>query len=174
MPHLRSLALLLAAALLTGCASSDGEKSGFHILPRVFKFPIQQGNIVTQDMVDKLQPGMTRAQVRFVMGTPLIADTFNQNRWDYLYTLKKPSGELLREQMTIQFDGDRLVSISGDYMPSSAANAAAPAAEPEAPVAPAEPQPKGGAGKSKPATGKSGAPAKPAAPGTVEAYPIPE
>jgi outer membrane protein assembly factor BamE len=136
MPHPRSLALVLAAALLTGCASStekpaatatpaEPEKSGFRILPRVFRFPIQQGNVVTQDMVDKLQPGMTRSQVRFIMGTPLIADTFNQNRWDYLYTLKLPSGKELREQMTILFDGDRLVGISGDYMPGGAASGAA-------------------------------------------------
>lgn len=132
MPHPRSLALVLAVALLTGCASSTQkpavtempaatEKSGFRILPRVFRFPIQQGNIITQDMVDKLQPGMTRSQVRFIMGTPLIADTFNQNRWDYLYTLKLPSGKELREQMTILFEGDRLVGISGDYMPGGAA-----------------------------------------------------
>ena len=134
MPHPRSLALVLAVALLTGCASStekpvatdkSADKSGFRILPRVFKFPIQQGNVVTQDMVDKLQPGMTRSQVRFIMGTPLIADTFNQNRWDYLYTLKMPSGKQLREQMTILFDGDRLVGISGDYIPGGGAPAQA-------------------------------------------------
>lgn len=135
MPHPRSLALVLAVALLTGCASSTekpaatvtpaaAEKSGFRILPRVFRFPIQQGNVITQDMVDKLQPGMTRSQVRFIMGTPLIADTFNQNRWDYLYTLKLPSGKELREQMTILFEGDRLVGISGDYMPGGAASGA--------------------------------------------------
>jgi outer membrane protein assembly factor BamE len=147
MPHPRSLALVLAAALLTGCASSTEtpasteipattetpaatEKSGFRILPRVFKFPIQQGNVVTQEMVDKLQPGMTRSQVRFIMGTPLIADTFDQNRWDYLYTLKLPSGKELREQMTILFEGDRLVGISGDYLPGGAASGTAPADEP--------------------------------------------
>ncbi|TAL05182.1 MAG: outer membrane protein assembly factor BamE [Porticoccaceae bacterium] len=134
MPHPRALVLVLAVALLTGCASStekpattekpaETEKSGFRILPRVFKFPIQQGNVVTQEMVDKLQPGMTRSQVRFIMGTPLIVDTFNQNRWDYLYTLKLPSGKELREQMTILFDGDRLVGISGDYMPGGGAPA---------------------------------------------------
>lgn len=141
MPHPRSLALVLAAALLTGCASSTEkpapaetpaatEKSGFRILPRVFKFPIQQGNVITQEMVDKLQPGMTRSQVRFIMGTPLIADTFDQNRWDYLYILKLPSGKELREQMTILFDGDRLVGISGDYLPGGAASGTAPADEP--------------------------------------------
>ncbi|MBK6961706.1 MAG: outer membrane protein assembly factor BamE [Gammaproteobacteria bacterium] len=125
MPHPRALVLVLAVALLTGCASSsekpaETEKSGFRILPRVFKFPIQQGNVVTQEMVDKLQPGMTRSQVRFVMGTPLIADTFNQNRWDYLYTLKLPSGKELREQMTILFDGDRLWASAGITCPAVA------------------------------------------------------
>lgn len=155
MPHPRSLVLVLVVALLTGCASSAEkpavtEKSGFHILPRVFRFPIQQGNVITQEMVDKLQPGMTRSQVRFIMGTPLIADTFNQNRWDYLYTLKMPSGKELREQMTILFEGDRLVGISGDYLPGGAANGAAPAGEP-APQA----QPKPEATKSEAGTPES-------------------
>ena len=120
MRPFRPLALVLACALLGACANSDGERR-FRLLPAVFKFPIQQGNIVTQDMIDKLQPGMTRAQVRFVMGTPLVADTFDQNRWDYLYMLKQPSGKQLREQVTIYFEGDHLVGISGDYLPSGAA-----------------------------------------------------
>lgn len=168
MPHPRSLVLILVVALLTGCASSTEkpavtEKSGFHILPRVFRFPIQQGNIITQEMVDKLQPGMTRSQVRFIMGTPLIADTFNQNRWDYLYSLKMPSGKELREQMTILFDGDRLVGIRGDYMPSGAAPAAEPtqqaqlkpeATKPEA-TKPEAAQPKAEKSKSKAGTPKS-------------------
>ena len=60
--------------LLTACAGPDGERR-FRLLPGVHRFPIQQGNIVTQDMIDQLQPGMTRAQVRYVLGTPMIADT---------------------------------------------------------------------------------------------------
>jgi len=130
MRHLRLPALVMVALLVAACASSDGERR-FRLLPGVFKFPIQQGNIVTQEMIDRLQPGMTRAQVRFVMGTPLIADTFDQNRWDYLYDLTQPSGKKLREHVTIHFDGDHLVGISGDYLPSGAAvpNAGGPAEE---------------------------------------------
>lgn len=120
MRPFRPLVLVLACALLGACASSDGERR-FRLLPSVFKFPIQQGNIVTQDMVDKLQPGMTRSQVRFVLGTPLVADTFDQSRWDYLYILKQPSGKQLREHVTVYFEGDHLVGISGDYLPSGAA-----------------------------------------------------
>ena len=120
MRHVRLPALALVALMVAACANSDGERR-FRLLPGVFKFPIQQGNIVTQDMIDKLQPGMTRAQVRFVLGTPLVADTFDQSRWDYLYDLTRPSGKKLREHVTIHFDGDRLVGISGDYLPSGAA-----------------------------------------------------
>jgi outer membrane protein assembly factor BamE len=158
MPHPRSLVLVLAVALLTGCASST-DKSGFRILPRVFKFPIQQGNVVTQEMVDKLQPGMTRSQVRFIMGTPLIADTFDQNRWDYLYTLKLPSGKELREQMTVLFEGDRLVGISGDYMPGGGAPAQTAQPAPET----AQPNPE---------TAKPEPEAAKAADGVIEAHGI--
>ena len=120
MPHPRLSALVLISLLLTACAGPDGERR-FRLLPGVHRFPIQQGNIVTQDMIDQLQPGMTRAQVRYVLGTPLIADTFDQSRWDYLYTLRQPSGKRLREHVTIHFDDDRLVGISGDYLPAGAA-----------------------------------------------------
>lgn len=119
-PHLAALVLLTLTLPLGGCAGADGERH-FRLLPGVHRFPIQQGNVVTQDMIDKLQPGMTRAQVRFVLGTPLVADTFDQSRWDYLYTLHRTSGQKLREQVTIHFDDDRLVGISGDYLPSGAA-----------------------------------------------------
>ena len=98
---------------------------------RYFKFPgahkvvVQQGNIITQDMVDKLRPGMTRAQVRFIMGTPLIADTFNQNRWDYVYTLVDNQGKEVRERLIIFFTGDQLERISGDFVPAGATTPAA-------------------------------------------------
>lgn len=120
MRYFRLLAVITVTAVLAACTNADGERR-FRLLPGVFKFPIQQGNIVTQDMIDKLEPGMTRAQVRFVLGTPLVADTFDQSRWDYLYDLRRSSGKRLREHVTIHFDGDRLVGISGDYMPSGAA-----------------------------------------------------
>ncbi len=116
----RLSALVLISLLLTACASSEGERR-FRLLPGVHRFPIQQGNVVTQDMIDQLQPGMTRSQVRYVLGTPLIADTFDQSRWDYLYTVRQPSGKRLREYVAIYFEGDRLVGISGDYLPSGAA-----------------------------------------------------
>ncbi len=87
-------------------------------LPKVHKIDIQQGNVITQVMIDQLKPGMTKNQVKFVMGTPLIADTFNQNRWDYFYGLKPAEGEEVRERMAIFFKDDKLHSLRGDYMPN--------------------------------------------------------
>jgi len=74
--------------------------------------------LITQDMVDQLKPGMTKSQVRFIMGTPLIADTFSQNRWDYFYSLQPGdrSGEV-RERMAIFFKNDVLVGFRGDFVP---------------------------------------------------------
>ena len=75
--------------------------------------------MLTQDMVDKLKPGMTKSQVRFIMGTPLLADTFNQNRWDYYYSLEPAKGEEVRERVAIFFDNDKLVGFRGDFIPSN-------------------------------------------------------
>ena len=76
--HFRLAVIALCATLPLGACFS---------IP-VHKLDIQQGNVVTQEMVDKLKPGMTRAQVRFVLGTPLVTDTFHRNRWDYFYSFK--------------------------------------------------------------------------------------
>lgn len=86
--------------------------------PGVYKIDIQQGNVVTQDMIDQLRPGMTRRQVRFIMGNPLLQDTFNTNRWDYLYSLQPGGGQRQQERVSVFFnDSDQLVSLSGDFMP---------------------------------------------------------
>lgn len=96
--------------VLTGC-------SGF---PGVYKIDIPQGNIVTQEMVDKLRPGMTKKQVRFIMGTPLVEDSFNADRWDYVYTLTDTDGSYTRERLTLQFIDDRLSGLAGDFRPGRA------------------------------------------------------
>lgn len=81
----------------------------------VYKVEVQQGNVVTQEMIEKLKPGMTRSQVRFVLGTPLVTDIFHPDRWDYYYYLRRSnekSGEIQR--LTVIFKKDTLVSIQGD------------------------------------------------------------
>lgn len=80
-----------------------------------YKIDIQQGNVVTEEMVEKLRLGMTRSQVRFVLGSPLITDVFHNNRWDYVYSLA-PSGRLSeKHRLSIFFDGDLLTHIEGDF-----------------------------------------------------------
>ncbi|MEE4080229.1 outer membrane protein assembly factor BamE [Pseudomonas viridiflava] len=86
--------------------------------PGVYKIDIQQGNVVTQDMINQLRPGMTRRQVRFIMGNPLLTDTFHADRWDYLYSLQPGGGERQQERVSLIFnESDQLVSLSGDFMP---------------------------------------------------------
>jgi len=112
----RTIACFTLIALLSGCS--------YFSFPGVHKITIQQGNIINQEMVNQLQPGMTKSQVRFVMGTPLIADTFNQNRWDYFYSLIDRNENEVRERLVIYFEGDKLARISGDFVPNGAATTA--------------------------------------------------
>jgi outer membrane protein assembly factor BamE len=81
----------------------------------VYRMEIQQGNYLTQEMVSKLQAGMTRDQVRFVLGTPLLVDIFHDNRWDYVYRRQRAdSREVEERRLSVFFDNDRLVRIEGD------------------------------------------------------------
>lgn len=89
-----------------------------------YKPEIQQGNVITQDMIDKLKAGMTKSQVRFVLGTPLIVDPFHPERWDYVYLYKKNiSAPAETRQFTVIFDGDSMARTEGDSAPPSAATA---------------------------------------------------
>lgn len=83
----------------------------------VYKPEIQQGNVITQEMVDKLEPGMTRRQVAFVLGTPLLVDTFHQDRWDYIYTREVGGGAGNKQSITLLFEDDVLTRIEGDFRP---------------------------------------------------------
>jgi outer membrane protein assembly factor BamE len=113
----------LLLTLLVGCSTFE--------FPWVYKLSIDQGNIITQEMVDKLEPGMTRSQVQFVMGSPLIADPFHENRWDYIYTLLDPKGKRTEQRLTVFFTDDKLSSLNGNIVPQ--VQAAAP--ETDAPAA---------------------------------------
>ncbi len=83
-------------------------------VPGVHKIDIQQGNVITQEMVDKLKPGMEKSQVRFVLGTPPIVDPFHLERWDYVYSLQ--AGRKTREQrhISLYFENEKLARIQGD------------------------------------------------------------
>ena len=107
-----SAALAAAIALstiLTSCA-----------LPRVYKVTVQQGNVITQQMVDSLKPGMSQEQVAYVMGKPVIKNPFDEDRWDYVYTLRVPGVVSDRMKMSLFFTDGMLSHFVGDLAPSGA------------------------------------------------------
>lgn len=98
---------------------------GCSLVPSVlYKIDVQQGNVVTQDMLEKLKPGMTKSQVRFVLGTPLIVDAFRDNRWDYAY-IRQERGELIeKKRLTIFFENERLTHFENVPLFSNNADSA--------------------------------------------------
>jgi outer membrane protein assembly factor BamE len=92
---------------ITGCSTDR--------IPGVYRIDIQQGNSVTQAMVNELEPGMTKSQVAYVLGSPLLIDTFHPNRWDYIYTYQPGGGDREQRRVTLFFlDDDTLSHIEGD------------------------------------------------------------
>jgi len=79
-----------------------------------YRIDIQQGNVVTQESISKLKPDMTRAQVKFVLGTPLVTDTFHPDRWDYFYKFDKAGNPREQRRLTLVFREDKLKQILGD------------------------------------------------------------
>lgn len=100
--------LLLAATLLAGCAP--------------YKMDIRQGNLVTPEQRERLKLGMTHNQVRALLGTPLVADPFHPDRWDYAYQLEHRREQVASQHMTLYFQGDKLVKIDDADMPPPAPN----------------------------------------------------
>ena len=103
----------------------------------VYRMAVQQGNYLDARQVTQVQVGMTRAQVRFLLGTPMLPQAFDNDRWDYLYTLqmrslKRPQ----RQRLTVYFEGDKVARIENDGAPTELP-ASAPAATTPDPAAPA-------------------------------------
>jgi len=111
---IRSLAVAaLAAGLAAGC--------GF--VPRIpgvtpYRIEIQQGNYISQEMVTQLKPGMTKEQVRFILGTPMVTDIFHSDRWDYVYWRESPAGAREQRKLTVLFEQGQLARVDGDVVPS--------------------------------------------------------
>lgn len=106
---------LLVSLSITACTSW---------LPTPHRIDIQQGNRVKAEALDKLRIGMSRKQVKFVLGTPLLQDSFHKNRWDYVYYFKAGTGEIKQSRVQLDFDGDALTHINRDhYNPEQQVNA---------------------------------------------------
>lgn len=104
------LALVAASSLLAGCESLDRTDSLFGLITP-YRIDIVQGNVITKEQLALIKPGVTRLQVRDVLGTPLLTDPFHADRWDYLFTLRRPGAELQRRSVVVFFDGDRVKSV---------------------------------------------------------------
>ncbi len=104
--------LVFSSLILSGCAFKRPK------LPRVHRITVQQGNVITQSMVDKLKPGMTRSQVAFIMGEPVMRNSFNDDRWDYVYTLELPGVFSTSQRVSLYFVDDQLAYFTGDLVPS--------------------------------------------------------
>lgn len=108
---------LAVAFLLAGCN---------HIgIPKVANVAVQQGNVITQEMIDRLKPGMTRRQVAFVMGEPVVRNPFDQDRWDYVYSVQVGNVVYQQLRMSLFFENEALAKFSGDLAPTTAAENAA-------------------------------------------------
>ncbi len=100
------LALVAMLALGSGC---------------LYRMPIQQGNVLDNQQVEQLQTGMTRSQVMFLLGTPMVPNGFNTDRWDYYYFVKVGRGENIRfsKRLTVWFKEDKVERFEGDALPST-------------------------------------------------------
>lgn len=118
LSRLARTALLLA--VVSGCSS----------VPRIvneYKIDVQQGNVLNQEMVSQLRPGLTKDQVRFILGTPVLMDMFHANRWDYVYRLQKGSGVVEMRKFSTYFDAsNKLIRVGGDVAAAQTAEAVIP------------------------------------------------
>lgn len=111
---------LLAALLATGCTTVDTYVPTLRSFG-VYKLDINQGNYLSQDMVDKLKVGQTRQQVRQLLGTPLLVSPFRENRWDYVYEFNRQGRVVEHRTFTVYFVDEKLARWEGDEMPASIA-----------------------------------------------------
>jgi outer membrane protein assembly factor BamE len=91
-----------------------------------YRIDVRQGNYVTQDMVAQLKPGLSRDQVRFILGSPLVADMFHVDRWDYVYRFQPGHGEVQQRGLTVFFQDNKLTRVAGDVVAEDGSRAEAP------------------------------------------------
>jgi outer membrane protein assembly factor BamE len=115
---LQRLALAAAALGLGGCGTFDSVSNRLISGITPYKVEIVQGNFVSREQVDALKPGMSRQQVREILGTPLVTDLFHADRWDYVFTLKRQGVPPQERRLTVFFKGDAMERAEGDTMPS--------------------------------------------------------
>jgi len=110
---------------VVGCSSkgtstaANQQGPALERLPFVYKMTVQQGNILSTDLIDSLELGMSKRQVRFLLGTPLLTDFFHADRWDYTYTIRRGHQPMETKRFSLFFENDALARIEGHYRPDS-------------------------------------------------------
>ena len=125
MRKLLILISVIASFFLGACAQDPIVNR----LPFVYRIDIQQGNVITQEMVDQLRLGMNKRQAQFVLGAPMLTDPFHANRWDYFYLYKPGTdgkGEPRQQRVSLFFEDERLAKIDGTMLPDPQPDALPP------------------------------------------------
>lgn len=115
MPVPKIFYLFLSCSVLTACTQARPVTRWIE----PYQIDVRQGNFVDQDMVSSLKKGMTREQVRYVLGSPLVVDMYRSNRWDYVYLFTPGRGETQKRQLSVYFENDTLTRVEGDVKAAS-------------------------------------------------------
>ncbi len=115
------LIFLAACSSIKQATQATEAKLTDYITP--YRIDVRQGNFVTQDMVAQLKPGLTKDQVRFILGTPLVSDPFHAERWDYVYRFQSGHEKPRQRQLIVFFDDGKLVRVGGNVVADNSARA---------------------------------------------------
>jgi len=115
LTSIRSCTALACLAIVSGCADTSQRVVG---MVKPYRVEVVQGNFVSREQVQALQTGMSRQQVREILGTPLVTSLFHVNRWEYVFTLKRPNVAAQTRRLTVFFKEDVMERLEGDEMPS--------------------------------------------------------
>jgi outer membrane protein assembly factor BamE len=113
-----ALVVALATSVFLGGCANPLSRQSLDSFSLTYKITIQQGVVVTQEMADQLKAGMTRDQVRFVLGTPILTDPFHAQRWDYPFRFQPGRGPVEQRRFTVFFDKDLMTGYNGDSLPT--------------------------------------------------------
>ncbi len=127
--------VFISLVFLSACTKSF---DGGYEMPLLYKIDIQQGNVIEQEMLDRLKPGMDKNQVKFIMGTPVLIDPFHNNRWEYIFSFQKGGGIREQRHITLHFDEDdeKLTHVTGDIKAADGSRDATKIVEADAVVVP--------------------------------------
>jgi outer membrane protein assembly factor BamE len=109
--------LMLAGAVLAGCSSMPSTDRLLGVVTP-YKVEVVQGNVVTKEQLAAIRAGMSRAQVRDILGSPLLMDVFHADRWDYVFTIRRQGAAPQQRQIIVRFDGDVLKSVDAPELPA--------------------------------------------------------